>query len=89
METDIFTGLGTIFLIVLGFFAAGGLFFSIERFIEFRRSDRESQVSEAGRSVESPEAYGPNECYRDCLNAVSPFTGGQQPSCAEACGLST
>lgn len=89
MEADIYSGLGAIFLIVLGILAAGGLLYGLARLADFRRSNREVTVDGVERPSEIVQAYGPHECYRDCLKAETPFSEGQHPSCAEVCGLTT
>jgi hypothetical protein len=76
-----------IVLLVVGFFAVGGVLFGIERLIDRRNRAGQGRLTRDDRSSRGTEAYGSAECYRDCIRTETPFSEGQHPSCAEACGL--
>ena len=87
MDVNIFTIIGLISLIVVGFFLIGAVLFGIEKLIERSRAMRRGPIGPT--EISGQAAYGPEECYRDCTRTSDyPYSEREYPSCAEACGLS-
>lgn len=95
MDIDILSAVGIVILAITGFMFLAIALFAANRIrsriggspLEKIEGGVEESMSGEEAEGKAKPAYGPDECYSDCVKSSHWYSDKQYPSCAEACGL--